>query len=139
MLKLSDIATQSGQLSKVPRKAYCHCQRPTMTSRRWLLAKCSTGRCWTESIHRSMASPLSGFPARRHRKTEQQLVERFLSGLEKLLSKDNNWAFLKQLAAVTRSLRPLPNLRRSLPYLQRAAAMTRCTARRSVAKSFAAW
>ena len=28
---------------------------------------------------------------------EEELVRRFLSGLEKLLSKENNWAFLQQL------------------------------------------
>lgn len=38
-----------------------------------------------------------GFPKPQTEEEEQALVERFLSGLQKLLSRDNNWAFLQPL------------------------------------------
>lgn len=38
-----------------------------------------------------------GFPKPKSVQEEQELVKHFLSGLEKLLSKENNWAFLQQL------------------------------------------
>ena len=38
-----------------------------------------------------------GIPKPGSPKEEEELIRRFLSGLEKLLSKESNWAFLQQL------------------------------------------
>ena len=45
----------------------------------------------------STTPALSTFPNRRSREEEEQLVARFLSGLDKLFDKENNWTFLEPL------------------------------------------
>ena len=49
---------------------------------------------------------------------ERQLVERFLAGLDKLFTRENNWTFLAAPAAHHGALRPLPDLLGCLPHLR---------------------
>ena len=47
---------------------------------------------------------------------EKQLVGKFLAGLEKLFTKENNWTFLQPLLAHHGALHPLPDLLGGLPH-----------------------
>ena len=49
---------------------------------------------------------------------ERELVGRFLSGLDKLFQRENNWTFLQPLAADHGALRQVPDVLRGLPHLR---------------------
>jgi Fe-S oxidoreductase len=97
VLKLSDIATRPGQLSEVPPKSLLPLPAPyddiTSLTPPKLLDRKVLDRIDTSFDGFSAL----GLPRRQTPEAEQQLVQRFLLGLEKLLSEDNNWTFLEQL------------------------------------------
>ena len=97
MLKLSDIATQSGQLSEVPAPALLPLPAPYDD-----VATTPSPKILGRKVLDRIDSSLDGFSAlglsrTRTPEEEQQFVARFVSGIEKLLTEDNNWAFLEQL------------------------------------------
>jgi len=97
VLKLSDIATQPGQLSEVPPQRLMPLPAPYDD-----IAKPTPRRVLDRKVLDRIDTSLDGFSALglsrpQTPEEEQQFVEQFLSGLEKLLSEDNNWPFLEQL------------------------------------------
>ena len=97
VLKLSDIATQPGQLSEVPPQRLMPLPAPYDD-----IAKLPPRKVLNQKVLDRIDTSLDGFSALglsrpQTPEEEQQFVERFLSGLEKLLSEDNNWTFLEQL------------------------------------------
>ena len=97
MLKLSDIATQAGPLSEVPPRALLPLPAPYDD-----IATLPPRKVLNQKVLDKIDTSLDGFSALglarpQTRKEEQKFVERFLSGLEKLLSKENNWTFIEQL------------------------------------------
>ncbi len=69
---------------------------------------------------------------------ERALVGRFLSGLDKLFERENNWTFLAAAAAHDGALREVPDLLRGLPHLRGERRRTRSTARPTAPRSCAA-
>jgi Fe-S oxidoreductase len=97
VLKLSDIATQAGPLSEVPPRALLPLPAPYDD-----IATLPPRKVLNQKVLARIDTSLDGFSALGFSRPltpeeEQQFVERFLSGLEKLLSADNNWPFLEQL------------------------------------------
>ena len=97
MLKVSDIATTTGQLSEVQAQNLIPLPPPyddllSLPPRKTVTAKGSV----------PIDTSLDGFSALGQTRPqtpeeEHQFVAAFLSGISKLLSEDNNWTFLKQL------------------------------------------
>ncbi len=97
MLRLSDIAAQHGQLSEVPAQRLMPLPAPYDD-----IAKPTPRRALDRKVLDRIDTSLDGFSALglsrpQTPEEEQQFVEQFLSGLEKLLSEDNNWPFFEQL------------------------------------------
>jgi Fe-S oxidoreductase len=95
--KLGDIASQSGQLSQVPVQSLMPLPAPYDR-----IADLPPRKVLNQKVLDRIDTSLDGFSALglsrpQTPEEEQQFVERFLSGLEKLLSKENNWTFLEQL------------------------------------------
>lgn len=94
MLKLSDIAAKPGQLSALEPQAPLPLPAPydDIPPRKQL----------DQKVLDRIDLSLDGFSALglvrpQTPQEEKEFVKRFVSGLEKLLSPDNNWTFLKQL------------------------------------------
>src|ERR1017187_1421982 len=95
--KLGDIASQSGQLSQVPVQSLMPLPAPYDR-----IADLPPRKVLNQKVLDRIDTSLDGFSALglarpQTPEEEHEFVERFLSGLEKLLSADNNWTFLEQL------------------------------------------
>ncbi len=139
MLKISDIASAAGPLSELQAENLIPLPAPyddvaTLPPRKVLDPK----------VAATVDISLDGFSALGLRRPqtpedESSFVAAFLSGVEKLLNKDNNWAFLKQLQLSLDHCARCQTCVEACPVYVRQAAMMRSIARRSAARSFGDW
>ena len=97
MLKVSDIASKKGPLTQAPPQGLLPLPAPYDD-----LADMPSRKILNQKILDRIDTSLDGFSALglsrpQTPKEEREFVAHFLSGLEKLLSKENNWTFLEQL------------------------------------------
>jgi hypothetical protein len=52
----------------------------------------------------------AGLPKPKSKEEEQELIDKFISGIKKLFSKNNNWGFWQPLILSMETLCPLPDL-----------------------------
>ncbi len=92
-----DIASKSGQLSQTPVQSLMPLPAPYDD-----IADLPPRKILNQNVAGKIDTSLDGFSALglvrpQTPQEEHEFVERFLSGLQKLLSADNNWTFLEQL------------------------------------------